>query len=646
MKWTTMRAWAARFAALALVALSLGVIAHRDPDTAQMLPDASGVEFDAADGSEPVATLPPVDTGMIGPLAGDVEIVTSLVPGFITVVGWADRGPGSEPVLVTAWVDGTEQATVAAVDEYETEAGEPTLAGFVFDLAVGDGEHTVCVTGDAGVGDATEGEAIECVGVVTEPLADVSQDPSIRLTGVTPRRNGTVDVRGVIVGGADAPRSVNVAIAGGVVTEHLGSDVVTQATVTNRAFRFELHELDDGTTFVCPEGTTVSVRTPDPTRMFGVEPGCGTVVLGDVSIGATGDVAQIDVVEPPTDHALHEMERDAGVSVKLGDGSMMWFFGDTMELSIAGHLRYFVNNTAAWAAAEAPTVTLDAVTDSGRPVLFAEPPPGLCDGSIFDDPALWPEAAVAIAQADGADRVVVVMSKACLGDGWLDIETVGYAIAETRYDPADPPIGRPIVGSVTQPDLATATDGYGRALTLAPDGLLYGQHCGSFPDHWGPCEVGRVEPDDVTDPSAWRHWNGGDWTDAASWVPDESDAAPMELPATDPYPFPVAAFGLAYDPDVDAYVMVYTPWPGPGDRVAVRVAQTPVGPWSEPVGVTLPDCTGEIRGMTQHCYAGTPQLHFNEADMIACGYFDMLTDSGHGEYCTVLTPFVIVRRDG
>ena len=644
MKRTTLRAWAARMAALALVALSFGVVVGRDSDTTQTLPDAptSGVEFGTAAGAEPAATLPPVDdTAPIRPLVGDIEVVTSLVPGFITVVGWADRGHGSEPVLVTAWVDGTERGAVAALDEYETEAGDPTEAGFVFDLAVDEGEHTVCITGDESVGDT-----VECVEVITGAVDDDSQDPSIRLTGVTPRRDGTVDVRGVIVGGTDAPTSVNVASAVGVVTEHLGTAVVTQLAVANRTFRFQLHELDDGTTFVCPEGMTIRVRTPDPTWVFGVEPGCGTAVLGDVSIGATGQPAQIDVVEPPTDHALNAMERDAGVSVELTDGSMMWFFGDTMERTSGGGLRYFVNNTAAWAAAEFPTVTLDAVTESGRPVLFAEPPADLCDGSRFDKPALWPEAAVAIAQADGTDRVVVVMSKVCLGVAWLDIENVGYAIAEFRYDPTDPPIGRPIVGSVTQPDLATAVDGYGRALTMAPDGFLYGQHCGYFPDDWGPCEVGRVEPDAVTDPAAWRYWNGGDWTDQASWVADESSAAPMDLPATDPYPLPVAAFGLAYDPDLEAYLMVYTPWPGPGERVAVRVAQAPVGPWSEPVGVTLPDCTGEIAGMTQHCYAGTPQLQLCEAGMVACGYFDMLTDAGHGEYRTVLTPFVVVRRNG
>ena len=167
-----------------------------------------------------------------------------------------------------------------------------------------------------------------------------------------------------------------------------------------------------------------------------------------------------------------------------------------------GSLRYFISNTAAWAAPGEPTTTRDAVSAAAEPFLFATAPAGTCDAAASSKAALWPEAAAAIPQDDGTDRVVVVMSKVCVGSSWLDIELVGYVIAEFTYDPDDPPADRPIEGRITQPDLAPVGSGYGRAMLLEPDGYLYGYQCGSFQDdEWGPCRVaprgggGRHRPD-------------------------------------------------------------------------------------------------------------------------------------------------------
>jgi hypothetical protein len=269
----------------------------------------------------------------------------------------------------------------------------------------------------------------------------------------------------------------------------------------------------------------------------------------------------------------------------------------------------------------------------------------MCDGSRFWKGALWPESAVAIPQDDGTDRVAVVMSKVCLGSTWLDIETVGYALVEYRYDPADPPADQPIRGEVTQPDLAAADAGYGRALLLEPDGYLYGYECGSFPDNWGPCRVGRVLPDEVTDPTAWRYWNGSDWTDPRSWVLDQTAAGAMELPGDAQTALPVAAFGVTYDEDDDTHVMVYSPWPGFCGVVAVRASDTPVGPWTDAIEITLPNCSGEIAGLNEHCYAATPQTQLCEPGVFAGGYYDMLTDTGTARYYTFVTPFVVTHTD-
>jgi len=275
-------------------------------------------------------------------------------------------------------------------------------------------------------------------------------------------------------------------------------------------------------------------------------------------------------------------------------------------------------------------------------VLFAAPPAGTCETSAFGDPALWPESAVAIPQDDGTDRVVVVMSKVCLGDLWLDIETVGFAVVEYRYDPANPPIDQPIRGEVTQPHLAAADAGYGRALLLDTDGFLYGYECGTYPTPWETCGVARVRPEQVTNPAAWRYWNGGDWTDPSNWVSDEAAAGAMELPGDDATALPIAAFGVTYHEGYDTHLMVYSPWPGFCGLLAVRASDTPVGPWTDAVEIAFPNCSGAARELDVHCYAGTPQTQLCEPGLFAGGYYDMDTDIDAGRYYTFVTPLVVV----
>jgi hypothetical protein len=237
------------------------------------------------------------------------------------------------------------------------------------------------------------------------------------------------------------------------------------------------------------------------------------------------------------------------------------------------------------------------------------------------------------------------MSKVCLGDDWLDIETVGFAVVEYRYDPADPPIDQPIQGEVTQPHLADADAGYGRALVLDTDGFLYGYECGSFHDDWGPCHVARVRPEQVTDPTAWRFWDGGDWTDTLTWVPEPAAAAAMALPGDERTALPVAAFGVTCHEGDGTHLMVYSPWPGFSGVLAVRASDTPVGPWTEAVEITFPNCGGGVDDMNEYCYAATPQTQLCEPGTFAGGYYDMLTDVGAARYYTFSTPFVVVHGE-
>ena len=59
--------------------------------------------------------------------------------------------------------------------------------------------------------------------------------------------------------------------------------------------------------------------------------------------------------------------------------------------------------------------------------------------------------------------------------------SVGMALAEVTYDPADKPVDARIQGSVTQPNLFGVTDPYGRGSVLdADDDTIYTYQCGRF----------------------------------------------------------------------------------------------------------------------------------------------------------------------
>ncbi len=629
-------------AAVAITLAACGVAS--DPESDQVgvqLPAASpqtDAQTDTGAGTGTAPEQDPTDAPATpGVPAGVIERADVLVPGFVTVTGWADDMTGTGPTEVTAWLDLEPIGSVLATDSWSSESGGRVDAGFAFDLPVPPGTHVICVTTAPDVF-----EPLDCVELDVAAAGQSLDESGLFLTALTPTPDGSVAIRGVAPDRADGgPIRVEVSSDTGQATAVDSSTPVTQVDVVNQAFRFEVGDLDRGTWAVCAAGDRVSIRQRVPTPS--AADGCGTVVIGDLHVGTTGRVLRIEAVAPPPGHPLSSMERDGGVSVELRDGSTMWFFGDSMEQRADGSLRYFINNTAAWAAPETPLVTHDAVSADGKPFLFASPPAGTCATSQFSKAALWPESAVAIPQADGTDRVVVVMVKVCVGRSWLDIESIGFAVAEVTYDPGDPPRDRPIVGQVTQPNLADVEAGYGRAMLLEPDGFLYGYQCGSYQDDlWGPCQVGRVATEDVTDTAAWRFWNGGDWTDADNWVPEQAAAAGMELPDPQANTLPVASFSVVHDDRLDAHLMAYSPWPAFCGEVAVRVAATPVGPWTSPVPITLPGCSGEVAGLDGHCYTATPQMQLCGHDEFGGGYFDLLTDTGLGQYFTFVIPFVVV----
>jgi hypothetical protein len=106
---------------------------------------------------------------------------------------------------------------------------------------------------------------------------------------------------------------------------------------------------------------------------------------------------------------------------------------------------------------------------------------------------------------------------------------------------------------------------------------------------------------------------------------------------------PVAAFGVVHVPHLDVYLMVYSPWPGFSSQLAMRVSVTPVGPWSEPLLITLPECGAQGHDSPAVCYAATAQMHLRNGQGFAGGFYSSLTNLGVARYLTFVSPLEVTR---
>lgn len=583
---------------------------------------------------------------------GNLETVASPSPRSITVSGWAFDPSTSAPAEVAVTVDGQSAARLTA-NGSRPDVGrvhKRPRSGFLTQIAAVPGRHQVCV-GAINVGFG-QGRLLGCRNV-TVAGSTADHGPNGYLDVVQPTGPDSVLVEGVAQD-PDGANGLRVRLDVDPGTPTAKSSVVP---VVNGRFSVEVNGLSAGLHTLCPVGLDVDGgRGLRGNRAFI----CGSAVLGDVAVGTGGAAQNPTWVAPPKDNPLRTTSRDAGVSAQLSDGSTMWFFGDTLEHDRVGDLRYFVNNSAAWAAPGSPTVTRDGVRNGTEPWQFVSPPSDFCEGSSFPNPALWPESAVAVPQTSGPDtgkdKVLVFMSKVCLGNDFLDIEGRGIALAEVTYDPNNKPIDKQIHGDVTALSLFEPAHPYGRAAVLGADNdTLYAYECGRFnpskPFELRPCTVGRVSFGGRKSAGNWDYWTGSvgdDFTDDTKWLPDATAATRLKSPTGQDVSAPVAAFTLTRDRVHDAYLMVYSPWPGFTDRVEVRVAETPVGPFTDPVTVFLPGCNDKTGGFEYFCYAGTAQPSLSKPGLLGIGYYDQLITPSpkRGQYMAVTVPFRVVITAG
>ena len=568
----------------------------------------------------------------------------------IRVIGWALDPDTRAPIDVMVSVRAQPVAHRASLARPDVAAAHPAHgANHGFDVRtppLSPGRNDVCVWA-VNVLNGTRDRSLGCRTVVTGTDSPIGSFDAVHQSGTS-----TIRIEGWAYD-PDAPGSTTVTATVDGVAHKVHANQYREGLAVifrksgRHAFTADL-PAHVGTRRVCITADNIG-------RGSSASIGCRNVVVADLPTPFDGgDVVAVAAVGPPAGHPLRGIERDAGVSTGLRDGSTFWLFGDSAEWLRGGGFRYFVNNTAAVSTRTDPSVTRDGVLPGNVPAPFVTPAAPVttpCPDGF--EHVMWPLSATSVPDgASSRDRVIAFFGNVCLRG--MEPLSRGVAVVEWVYDPAafagTTPVGPVITGRVLQQNLFPVGAEYGTASQII-DGLLYAYECGrpadggtgiNWPDDpaYTGCTVARVDPTQVADTTAWRYWNGGDHSAPASWSPLPDDAATMEMPGIlGDKQLPVSSFSIVDDPH-HGQVMVHSPWPGYTDELTVRTATSPVGPWSPVRRVALPGCDEWADGSGRYCYAGTAQPQRSSATHLGVGWFDQMValDPVRGSYRSAITP--------
>lgn len=438
----------------------------------------------------------------------------------------------------------------------------------------------------------------------------------------------------------------------------------TRADINNRYWRNAAHGFKVDLTI--PAGRqSVCVTAINVGGGVDRDLGCATILVHRYSpIAPGGALSNMRVVGPVANHPLHDIQRDAGINVVLNDQSTLWLFGDSLAFYPDGNLKYFVNNSASWAAAPTESnphrslITTDAVDPRGEPFEFVTPDPSAFTCPPNFQPAMWPTAATAVPiVGTNRDRVIAFFGNVCLG-GPNQMLGRGMAVVEWEYDPAKNYAGQRLQGRIINPRLFPTGIPYGTAAMFVADesgGHIYAYRCERpadspeggihWPDAFGDCFVIRAKPQDVATLNQWQALvgldNGGAGVEP-EWAPitgltveGELDivgnAAPHALeladwghPDGDVYRRPVAGFTVIANPTGPGFLMAYSPWPGYTSHVALRHANHPWGPWSVAERRILPGCDDAFGTSGRFCYSATVHGLPGPRNQLRLGWYDQL----------------------
>ncbi len=280
---------------------------------------------------------------------------------------------------------------------------------------------------------------------------------------------------------------------------------------------------------------------------------------------------------------------DGAYSVALGDGRILWMFGDTFVGRVENGRRVdarLINNSAAIQTGREPSVAALAFVyrslSDGSPAAFLEP----ADGVGW----LWP---------------------------YHGVRTVeGLFLFLLQIEPAEGPAGFGFklvstwLGKVTNPDeppgrwdISQQKIPWGNEKRLLGSSVLlqggYGYIYGSVDDDTGGFVakhmiVARAPVERLADFSAWRFFADG------NWVPEADRAGRVCANVA-------GEFSVSYLPASGRYVLAYSEG-GLSPNILLRFSPRPEGPWGEPERVyRCPEAGWDPRIF---CYAakGHPEL--------------------------------------
>lgn len=285
------------------------------------------------------------------------------------------------------------------------------------------------------------------------------------------------------------------------------------------------------------------------------EPATALRVIRATDLGPIGELASIE-------------GRDGGISAAFG-GRSVWLYGDTVFREQPSGAPAMISNSWAWST---DTTAEDGI-QLNVPVTPAGNPRPLLEFTRLEQKfnedhagphcrkapcgvrwALWPSAIVADPERH---RALVFYAKVLVKPGTLNLQPMGRSIAV--WPESALAAVRPENDGPPTFDQSEAPWGSG---AVVERGMLY-----VYAGVRGGCAVARVPLEKALDHSAYRYFDGHDWSD------DSADATPV-LRAND-------LLSVAYNEYVSGFLAVYVP--PVTNQVMLRVAQRPEGPWSKPV---------------------------------------------------------------
>jgi len=294
-------------------------------------------------------------------------------------------------------------------------------------------------------------------------------------------------------------------------------------------------------------------------------------------------------------------------SVLMPDDSILWIFGDTLVGQVRGGKRFevgMVNNTFARQRGWGPEAKVELLLNrdaNGKPTSYIKPERK--EGYYW----LWDGIVI--------DGKLYVFTTRLTSPG--TITAFDWKLIDQSLLVNDNPLDDPAQWNVRQLDFpfAAFTDDYEaiwglEVIEVEGDVYVYGTTRQKAGDPRS-LVVARVAPQELSDFSHWQFRTGDEW---------QADARKATSLTTE-----VGTEGsITWLPGRQRYVYVYSPPLDP--NIQMRTANTPAGPWSEPVTVyTCPETTWDPRIF---CYAGKARLVPGTTDELLISYatnsFDML----------------------